>query len=103
MGRCTPSLRGPVNTGGFSAGGNSSSVQKNFPTVGRLIDGATVERRDINADFNARTSLTLSLQQPDFTTVTRVSDAINALFYDEIASAADAWYRSSVCSASLCR
>lgn len=81
--------QGPVNTGGFSAGGNSSSVQKNFPTVGRLIDGATVER-DINADFNARTSLTLSLQQPDFTTVTRVSDAINALFYDEIASAADA-------------
>lgn len=81
--------QGPVNTGGFAAGGNSASVLKNFPTVGRLIDGATVER-DINADFNARTSLTLSLQRPDFTTVTRVADAINALFYDQVASAADA-------------
>ena len=81
--------QGPVNTGGFAAGGNSASVRKNFPTVGRLIDGATVER-DINADFNSRTSLTLSLQRPDFTTVTRVTDAINALFYDQIASASDA-------------
>jgi len=81
--------QGPVNTGGFSASGNSASVLKNFPTVGRLIDGASVER-DVNADFNARTSLTLSLQQADFTTVTRVADAINALFFDPIASAADA-------------
>jgi len=81
--------QGPVNTGGFSATGNAASVQKNFPTVGRLIDGATVER-DINADFNSRSSLTLSLQQPDFTTVTRVTDAINALFLDPIALASDA-------------
>ena len=81
--------QGPVNTGGFAATGNAASVQKNFPTVGRLIDGATVER-DINADFNSRSSLTLSLQQPDFTTVTRVTDAINALFLDPIALASDA-------------
>lgn len=81
--------QGPVNTGGFAAGGNSSSIVKNFPTVGRLIGGVTVER-DINSDFNSRTSLTLSLQRPDFTTATRMTDAINALFYDPIASASDA-------------
>jgi len=80
--------QGPVNTGGFAAEGAGASVRKNFPTVGRLIGGVSVER-EIEADFNSRTSLTLSLQQPDFTTAARVSDAINALFYDQIASAGD--------------
>jgi flagellar P-ring protein precursor FlgI len=81
--------QGPVNTGGFSAEGAGASVSKNFPTVGRLIGGATVEK-EINVDFNGRTSLTLSLQSPDFTTAARVTDAINASFYESIASASDA-------------
>ena len=80
--------QGPVNTGGFSAGGAGASVQKNFPTVGRLIDGAVIEK-DIQQGFNERTSLTLSLRQADFTTVSRVADAINSLFYDPIAEAKD--------------
>jgi len=81
--------QGPVNTGGFSAEGAGASVSKNFPTVGRLIGGATVEK-EINVDFNGRTSLTLSLQSPDFTTAARVTDAINASFDESIASANDA-------------
>ncbi|MBI5896465.1 MAG: flagellar basal body P-ring protein FlgI, partial [Desulfobacterales bacterium] len=81
--------QGPVNTGGFAAQGAGASVSKNFPTVGRLIDGATVER-EVNSDFNTRTALTLSLQQPDFTTASRITDAINGLFYDPIAAATDA-------------
>jgi flagellar P-ring protein precursor FlgI len=80
--------QGPVNTGGFSAQGAGASVSKNFPTVGRLIEGATVER-EVTFDFNARTALTLSLQQPDFTTASRITDAINGLFYDPIAAATD--------------
>ncbi len=81
--------QGPVNTGGFATGGAGANVRKNFPTVGRLIGGAMVER-DVYSDFNSRTSLTLSLEHPDFTTATRVTDAINALFYDQIAAASDA-------------
>jgi flagellar P-ring protein precursor FlgI len=81
--------QGPVNTGGFAAQGAGASVSKNFPTVGRLIDGATVER-EVNFEFNTRTALTLSLQQPDFTTASRITDAINGLFYDPIAAATDA-------------
>lgn len=80
--------QGPVNTGGFAAEGAGASVSKNFPTVGRLIEGATVER-EVNFEFNARTALTLSLQQPDFTTASRITDAINGLFYDPIAAATD--------------
>jgi flagellar P-ring protein FlgI len=80
--------QGAVNTGGFAAEGAGATVQKNFPTVARLIEGATVER-EINSDFNSRTALTLSLRRPDFTTATRVTDAINGLFYDPIAAATD--------------
>lgn len=81
--------QGPVNTGGFSAQGQGGSVQKNFPTVGRVIGGALVER-EVNVNLNSRRNLTLSLRQPDFTTVTRMRDAINALFYDRVANAQDA-------------
>jgi flagellar P-ring protein precursor FlgI len=81
--------QGPVNTGGFSASGSGGSVQKNFPTVGRVIGGALVER-EIDLDLNSRRQLTLSLRQPDFTTVSRMAEAINTLFYDRIAAAQDA-------------
>lgn len=81
--------QGPVNTGGFSAGGSGGSVQKNFPTVGRVIGGALVER-EIELNFNRRSTLTLNLRQPDFTTASRVSDAINALFFGNIAETPDA-------------
>jgi len=81
--------QGPVNTGGFQATGASGGVQKNFPTVGRVISGALVER-EIVLDLNARRNLTLSIREPDFTTAMRLTDAINALFYDRIADAQDA-------------
>lgn len=81
--------QGPVNTGGFSAGGSGGSVQKNFPTVGRVIGGALIER-ELEMAFNHRSTLSLSLHQPDFTTASRVSDQINAMFYGKIAEAPDA-------------
>lgn len=81
--------QGPVNTGGFSAAGTGGSVQKNFPTVGRVISGALIER-ELDLAFNTRSTLSLSLHQPDFTTASRVSDQINAMFYGKIAEAPDA-------------
>lgn len=81
--------QGPVNTGGFAASGAGGSVQKNFPTVGRVIGGALVER-EIKLDFNRRRDLSLSLHRPDFTTANRMTEAINAVFYDKIADAHDA-------------
>jgi flagellar P-ring protein FlgI len=81
--------QGPVSTGGFQASGAGAGVQKNFPTVGRVVGGALVER-EIQLDLNSRTSLTLSIRDPDFTTAMRMTDAINALFYDHVAEAKDA-------------
>jgi len=82
--------QGPVSTGGFSYGkGSGTGVQKNFPTVGRIVGGALIER-EIAHNFNAREVLTLALHAPDFTTATRVARAINSAFGDAMASAPDA-------------
>ncbi|MGD8880353.1 MAG: flagellar basal body P-ring protein FlgI [Desulfobacterales bacterium] len=77
--------QGPVSTGGFAVSGNSGDqVQKNFPTVGRVVGGALVEK-EIHSNFNQKVSLTLALHEPDFTTATRVAQAINRAFYNQLA------------------
>ena len=82
--------QGPVSTGGFSYGkGTGTGVQKNFPTVGRIVGGAMIEREVAN-NFNEREVLTLALHVPDFTTATRMAQAINAAFGDAMANAPDA-------------
>ncbi len=88
-GRVYAVAQGPVNTGGFSAGGAGSSVQKNFPTVGRVINGALVER-EIDTGFGKRNKLTLALHTPDFTTAYRVAGTINRHFMMPVAKAIDA-------------
>jgi flagellar P-ring protein precursor FlgI len=82
--------QGPVSTGGFSVGSDSGSgVQKNFPTVGRAVNGGIIEK-EIVSNFNNKLSLTLNLHRADFTTASRVAQAINIAFYDQIARTHDA-------------
>jgi flagellar P-ring protein precursor FlgI len=81
--------QGPVNTGGFSAGGAASSVVKNFPTVGRVLSGAIIEREVPNT-FAQRDRLQFSLHIPDFNTAARIVDAINTSFGTPVARAEDA-------------
>ena len=68
--------QGPVSTGSFSAAGAGASAQKNHPTVGKVPAGASVER-DMIAEMAPRDKLTLRLRDDDFTTATRVAEAIN--------------------------
>ena len=82
--------QGPISTGGFQVGSNSGSgVQKNFPTVGRVVSGAVIEK-EIPTNFNDKQSLTLTLHNPDFTTASRVAQAINIAFYEPLAQTHDA-------------
>lgn len=77
--------QGPVSTGGFTVSGNSGDqVQKNFPTVGRVVGGALVEK-ELHTNFNEKSAFTLALKEPDFTTASRVAQAINRAFYDQLA------------------
>jgi len=75
--------QGGVSLGGWSASGNQASVSKNHPTVGRIPDGAIVEKSEL-ATFIEQVAgqryLTLNLRNNDFTTVQRISDAINQSF-----------------------
>lgn len=82
--------QGPVSTGGFAVSGNSGDeVQKNFPTVGRVVGGALVEKQ-LHSNFNEKRALTLALKEPDFTTASRVAQAINRAFYDQLAQTENA-------------
>jgi len=82
--------QGPISTGGFQVGSASGSgVQKNFPTVGRVVNGAIIEK-EIQTNFNGKRSLTLILHNPDFTTASRVARAINIAFYEPLARTLDA-------------
>ncbi len=69
--------QGPLAVGGFSAQGDAASITRGVPTVGRISNGAVVER-EIPYVLAERESLRLSLRNPDFTTSRRIADAINA-------------------------
>lgn len=82
--------QGPLSTGGFSFSGQTgTSVQKNFPTVGFISGGATVEQ-EVSTDFGSQQSLDLVLRTPDFTTAHKTAREINQLFGGELARALDA-------------
>ncbi len=56
---------------------DGSSISINVPSSGRIANGATVEREVMTA-FNHGNQLVLTLNAPDFTTATRMAEAINA-------------------------
>jgi flagellar P-ring protein precursor FlgI len=84
--------QGPVSVGGFSAGGGAggggSSVQKNHPTVGRIVNGATIERELVHALEGQE--LQLALGAADFTTALRAASAINERLGARVAHPQDA-------------
>ena len=82
--------QGSLVVSGFGAqGADGSKTTVNVQVVGRIPDGATVERSVPNA-FDRGDSITLNLNNPDFTTAKRVEEAINQLLGPEVAQALDA-------------
>jgi flagellar P-ring protein precursor FlgI len=81
--------QGSVVVGGITASGKSgSSVEKNISASGRIPNGATVER-SVRSSFASSDNLRLNLNTPDFTTVTRIVDAINHTYGSGTARAVD--------------
>ncbi len=69
--------QGELVVGGLGIeGGDGSRIAINIPSVGRIPNGATVERAVPNA-FNASNKLVLNLHSPDFTTAKRLEQAVN--------------------------
>lgn len=71
--------QGSLSTGGYSAGGRGAGQQKNFPTIGLIPDGASVERA-VPMEFSSDGTIALALSQPDFTTASRITAAIESVF-----------------------
>lgn len=82
--------QGNVIVNGFGAQSkDGSSITVNIPSVGRIPNGAMIERT-LNTPFGTDTALVLNLHRPDFTTATRVAEAINKLFGPGSAQSIDA-------------
>lgn len=81
--------QGPLSVGGFSAGGAAGGgVQKNHPTVGRIPQGALVEK-EVPFSLNTDKPLLMSLEKADFITAARIAQKINDTLNKEIAYASD--------------
>ncbi|HTP66849.1 MAG TPA: flagellar basal body P-ring protein FlgI [Geobacteraceae bacterium] len=80
--------QGAVLTNSFSYGGQASSAQKNHPTAGRVPGGGLIERELPNV-LAGKSTLKINLHQPDFTTATRIENAVNNRFKTRVASCSD--------------
>jgi flagellar P-ring protein FlgI len=74
--------QGPLVVGGFSAAGQGASMQKNHPTVGRIVNGVSIEREIGYEYVNKTESVVISLKIPDFTNARRIEERINTIFKD---------------------
>ena len=69
--------QGNLIVGGLGVeGADGSSITINVPSVGRIPNGASIEREIANP-FGAGDEITLHLKRPDFTTAKRLADTIN--------------------------
>jgi flagellar P-ring protein FlgI len=68
--------QGSVAIGGFQAEGEAAKIVRGVPTVGRIANGALIER-EIDFNLNRQSQLRMALRNPDFTTAKRIAAAIN--------------------------
>ena len=80
--------QGSVTIAGFKAEGDAASITRGVPTVGRISNGAIIER-EIKHQLGHQSSLRLALRNPDLTTATRIADAVNAFIGGKVARAVD--------------
>ncbi len=82
--------QGDLIVGGLGVSGNDGSrIAINIPSVGRIPNGATVER-DVPNSFGKTDGIVFNLNSPDFTTAKRLEQAINKKLGSSQAQAVDA-------------
>lgn len=80
--------QGAVAIGGFSAGGEASTVTKGVPTSAAIANGGIVER-EIAFDLNSMRGMDLALRNPDVTTAARIAATINGKLGGGVAQVRD--------------
>lgn len=71
--------QGSIIAGGAQASGEAARVVEGVPTAGTIPVGARVER-EVQFDFAQVQNIRIALRNADFTTATRIEDAINRDF-----------------------
>ncbi len=83
-GQVYATAQGPISLGGFMAGSGGVSVKKNHQTVGKIPNGAVVEK-EVPFRLDGREELFLTLRSPDFTTAKRTAEVINSSIKQDVA------------------
>jgi flagellar P-ring protein precursor FlgI len=81
--------QGPLAVGGYKFEQRGTSAQKNFPTAGTIPEGAIAQRSLESELVGSSGTLELLLDEPDYTTATRVAAAINTELTPGAAMAVD--------------
>lgn len=68
--------QGSLAVAGFEAEGEAAKITQGVPTVGRIANGAIIER-EIDFALNRLAQIRLALRNADFTTAKRIAAAIN--------------------------
>lgn len=68
--------QGSVAINGFQAEGEAAKIVRGVPTVGRIANGAIIER-EIEFALNRLPNVRLALRNADFTTAKRIAAAVN--------------------------
>ena len=68
--------QGSVAINGFQAEGEAAKIVRGVPTVGRIVNGAIIER-EIEFALNRLPNVRLALRNADFTTAKRIAAAVN--------------------------
>jgi flagellar P-ring protein precursor FlgI len=80
--------QGSLTIGGFEAEGQAAKITRGVPTVGRLPNGAIIER-EIDFTLASLGQLRLALRNADFTTAKRIAVAINDYIGSPVAEPLD--------------
>ncbi|KJC37160.1 flagellar basal body P-ring biosynthesis protein FlgA [Bradyrhizobium sp. LTSP885] len=68
--------QGSLAISGFQAEGDAAKITRGVPTVGRIANGAIIER-EIEFALNRLPNVRLALRNADFTTAKRIAAAVN--------------------------
>src|SRR6186713_2850589 len=68
--------QGSLAISGFQAEGDAAKIVRGVPTVGRIVNGAIIER-EIAFALNRLPNVRLALRNADFTTAKRIAAAVN--------------------------
>lgn len=77
--------QGGVSTGGWTVTGQKASITKNHQTVGRIPEGAIVEKQELATFVEyiaGQRFITFNLRNSDFSTAERIGNVVNQIYAD---------------------